>query len=472
MAVLDFPDSTQSPFEAPNGVTYIWNNQGFWEAEGSDGYVLPVASNTVLGGIKVGSRLTITGDGTLSADAQGGGGTAVGSLQEVTDVGNTTTNGATFGNGNIELNADGTLQTRGPIYGTSQSGVHVFAREGGISNSRTLMNFRAGTGSSTDIATLRTNGSLLLGGTLPASPNISLDADGSASFAGTVRVGDPATNADPVSLVYDTGSFYARAANDSDVVFQANVGTAANTQIFGDGGIILGGTLPTSPNIRLNANGSASFAGFITATNNPDNGKNKGTAIENGLVSSCSDADLFNGWDLNTQTKTSTIGNDGSADFAGNVTVGGTTFFNGTASGNNQQAQLTNSDTTVDFYGSRDTSVNKTFNFYTNNQNSSKSVSFNDNGSAKFFGSIDSTGNLIGISSDATYALTTDYAYISKGGLVANHAVTDGAAVVSIYSGGVSGQDPKAVINADGSGEFAGTVTVNNLDIDALTTLP
>ena len=34
MATLNFPSSDQSPFEAPNGVTYVWNNDGYWEASG------------------------------------------------------------------------------------------------------------------------------------------------------------------------------------------------------------------------------------------------------------------------------------------------------------------------------------------------------------------------------------------------------------------------------------------------------
>ena len=71
--------------------------------DGGDEYILPIASDSVLGGIKVGSGLTISGDGTLSADIQGGGGTTVGNLQEVTDEGNTTTNGATFGE-DLEIN--------------------------------------------------------------------------------------------------------------------------------------------------------------------------------------------------------------------------------------------------------------------------------------------------------------------------------------------------------------------------------
>ena len=44
---------------------------------GSNSYTLPIASNTVLGGIKVGDRLSIDNNGVLSADIQSGGSTGV-----------------------------------------------------------------------------------------------------------------------------------------------------------------------------------------------------------------------------------------------------------------------------------------------------------------------------------------------------------------------------------------------------------
>ena len=124
MAALDFPDSSQSTFVAPNGVTYNWNNEGFWEAETDPtaGYVLPVATDAVLGGVKVGSRLTIAGDGTLSADLQGGGDVSVGNLQEVTDEGNTTTNNIIVGAGGYGTADDGTTILPGYLRLTGTAG--------------------------------------------------------------------------------------------------------------------------------------------------------------------------------------------------------------------------------------------------------------------------------------------------------------------------------------------------------------
>ena len=214
MAVLDFPDSTQSPFEAPNGVTYIWNNQGFWEAEGSDGYVLPIASDIVLGGIKVGSRLTISGDGTLSADIQGGGGTTVGNLQEVTDEGNTTTNGATF-NDTVFI-FDSVASTYTGLY-----------KEGSV-----VVNTDEAD-SSTFVWRHR------YGGDNPSA----IMADGSASFSGIVQV---RTSDNEFAQIEPYGVIKPKTD-------QGAMASAAAVQISYDGGT----------DINLNYDGSAEFAGLV-----------------------------------------------------------------------------------------------------------------------------------------------------------------------------------------------------------------
>jgi hypothetical protein len=56
-----------------NGRTYQWSGYA-WELLTSTGaYTLPTATASVLGGVKVGSGLTIT-DGVLAASGGGGGG--------------------------------------------------------------------------------------------------------------------------------------------------------------------------------------------------------------------------------------------------------------------------------------------------------------------------------------------------------------------------------------------------------------
>ena len=69
---INFPATTGQPTDGSfthtaAGVTYKWDGTS-WSAAGVTGsYILPTASSTVLGGVKVGSNLTIAGDGTLAA---------------------------------------------------------------------------------------------------------------------------------------------------------------------------------------------------------------------------------------------------------------------------------------------------------------------------------------------------------------------------------------------------------------------
>ena len=89
---LTFPDSSESPFEAPNGVTYVWNTDGYWEASGNnlgdvylskknddtaagaitfEGVTTHEADVKVMGGsIDVQSNLSITGSSFISGAPQ------------------------------------------------------------------------------------------------------------------------------------------------------------------------------------------------------------------------------------------------------------------------------------------------------------------------------------------------------------------------------------------------------------------
>ena len=70
---INFPTSpsTNDTHTTSGGTTYLWDGTS-WKAQGTTSqYTLPTASSTVLGGIKIGSRLTIS-SGVLEADVQGG----------------------------------------------------------------------------------------------------------------------------------------------------------------------------------------------------------------------------------------------------------------------------------------------------------------------------------------------------------------------------------------------------------------
>ena len=69
---INFPATTNEAIDGSfthtaSGITWAWDGTT-WNAQGVTGtYTLPTASSTILGGIKVGSNLTIAGDGTLAA---------------------------------------------------------------------------------------------------------------------------------------------------------------------------------------------------------------------------------------------------------------------------------------------------------------------------------------------------------------------------------------------------------------------
>ena len=69
---INFPPTTNEATDGSfthtaSGITWAWDGTT-WNAQGVTGtYTLPTASSTILGGIKVGSNLTIAGDGTLAA---------------------------------------------------------------------------------------------------------------------------------------------------------------------------------------------------------------------------------------------------------------------------------------------------------------------------------------------------------------------------------------------------------------------
>ena len=69
---INFPVTTNQATDGSfthtaSGITWAWDGTT-WNAQGVTGtYTLPTASATILGGVKVGSNLTIAGDGTLSA---------------------------------------------------------------------------------------------------------------------------------------------------------------------------------------------------------------------------------------------------------------------------------------------------------------------------------------------------------------------------------------------------------------------
>ena len=147
-------------------------------------------------------------------------------------------------------------------------------------------------------------GDVKIGG-LSSAPNITLAADGTATFKGRLDVAPNgiATSTDYVSL-------YAEGA----VGVRRNSGTGSDYLWVG-----ISGTTETS---RINKNGSASFAGDVTVGGDPNGGANDGSRVRStGLIqaSRASNLLLWAGHTTGGPTATSTIKGDGSATFAGAV---------------------------------------------------------------------------------------------------------------------------------------------------------
>jgi len=83
---INYPSTTNQPTDGSfahtaEGITWTWDGTS-WKAQGiTSNYVLPSATASALGGIKVGNNLSIAGDGTLAASAAV---TAVDDLSDVT----------------------------------------------------------------------------------------------------------------------------------------------------------------------------------------------------------------------------------------------------------------------------------------------------------------------------------------------------------------------------------------------------
>jgi hypothetical protein len=104
-------------------------------------------------------------------------------------------------------------------------------------------------------------GDFLLGGTLPSAPNITLKADGGAGFAGTVDVGVPLTDGTGIKLnrLGEVIVYRDAAAPANAGMFTAQHGTAITSTLTAEGSLLLGGTLPSAPNVRLAADGTGWF---------------------------------------------------------------------------------------------------------------------------------------------------------------------------------------------------------------------
>ena len=265
---------------------------------------------------------------------------------------------------------------------------------------------------------------------------------------------------DKITLNGGDGSVDMAAVNTS--TYQTGVRAETNTgnttlTVYGDSTndfgafVVYDGQAADKTKVRINNNGSAEFAGDVQLGGNAKAGES-GIKLEvSGLVSAAragTAADgaglaVFGGYNGGSSTATSSIRNDGSASFAGDLNQGES--WNRTA---NQRSVLITGGAVYAQRNSTDGS-NPVFRGTLSTTDSSDAAitsQINADGSAKFSGTVVNTGSFVVDRDDG-----------SKG----------------IISGRLNGTTT-SYINADGSSYFAGTIEKQNTsvicpDIDGLT---
>ena len=158
------------------------------------------------------------------------------------------------------------------------------------------------------------SGNVLIGGTLPASPNITLNASGSATFAGSITQTNWDNDGTP-------GSIIKKGASVGNVFVKGNGSTDAALGVMKDG------SKEQNFVARINADGSATFAKTLSWDGA---GQTKGGATNNSIVQFGVPKGNSAGIRMYSDTTLGDAGitveiasSDGSATFAGNVGVGG-----------------------------------------------------------------------------------------------------------------------------------------------------
>jgi hypothetical protein len=257
---------------------------------------------------------------------------------------------------------------------------------------------------------LDSSGRLLVGTTTEGNANADdLTISNSGNCGMTIRSGS--SNA---GVIYFSDATSGTAEYDGYIHYQQSAqflsfGTAATerARIDSSGNFLLGGTLPVSPNISLNANGSATFAGNVDVGNWPTVGSrrtNSGAVLVNRADAGTSEvwSGRFSG------TETSRINADGSATFGGDViATGGNVKLKSEGSGGKIQIIQLNTATEAFQLGTVATP---------------SAVALKANGSAKFAGSVGigttSPGQKLHVSGGQIYVEDTSEAriYLRPGG--------------------------------------------------------
>lgn len=189
--------------------------------------------------------------------------------------------GGTTGAPNITLNADGSAEIARGNFLFKTDGTAAFSPRPNTGTSLLIQRGGTDTTGSPIIRTLvngsenfrvESDGAVLVGGTLPSAPNITLNANGSATFAGKISI-DRGAVADNFSyfeitqggtrntVITADGSAYVGMQTSDINTAKTIISATGSAQFASD--VRIGGTLPASPNITLNADGKITAAGSI-----------------------------------------------------------------------------------------------------------------------------------------------------------------------------------------------------------------
>jgi len=202
--------------------------------------------------------------------------------------------------GNLKLGSDTNTTQRILFERTGVNRAAIYVDSGNNFRASAIQHVFTNGTDTVEKARLDSAGDFLIGGTLPSSPNITLNASGSGEFIGVRSVSDNSTvfsdsshggswlnltNPNTTAGTYTGMLFQATGAggpstaaincidtgsNLADLSFSVRSGGTLSQALRIDSGknVLIGGTLPSAPNISLNTDGSAQFTGDITCTNN------------------------------------------------------------------------------------------------------------------------------------------------------------------------------------------------------------
>ena len=343
---------------------------------------------------------------------------------------------ASFAGGKYEIKPNGTQLTYGT--GLATSGVYHVKNDGVWK------------------AVLTGGGRLTLGGSAdqPGTSNIVLDgADGSATFG----IGTPGSANAASTLINGLGGIETQAASGNVFIGrQGSNGAATST---------------------INADGSASFAGDVQVGGNAStSSRDIGTYLwEAGAITIAapSSQDIFNGYTAGSNVGTSTITADGSASFAGDVTAGD--FFDDTKNGSllsytgavmarqtnsngvvwqgllgNTQTSKITADGSATFGGDLSVQGSSYIRVRKTGDDTATAIQLSPDGTASFAGGI-TAGDTIGSINGNLRS------YLNPGNIAIQSTTKDSTAAFTIEGGrGSDSAENVVVMTTDGSASFAG----------------